>query len=67
MRRDVNMDQLLRALDNSGDLRSRLMTTARIGPDHAGRSVNLVGILGDVRLLEHPEGWICEQSFPRIG
>jgi|GEM_PF-5992873 len=39
------IDLLRRALDNCGDLRSRLLTTTQIGPTLLGQSVYLIGLL----------------------
>src|SRR5204863_6136021 len=46
---------LRRHIRASGGLRSRLTTTAQIGPDLEGQSVCLVGLLSDIRLMESGE------------
>jgi DNA polymerase III alpha subunit len=44
--------RLRSALDRSGDLRSRLLTSTQIGPDRVGHSVYLIGLLCSIKLLE---------------
>lgn len=46
---------LRRVIGASGGLRSKLTTTARIGPDLEGQSACLVGLLTDIRLLDSTE------------
>ncbi|MFL5732248.1 MAG: PHP domain-containing protein [Chloroflexia bacterium] len=50
------MEGLRRALENSGGLRSRLVSTSGIGPSNVGGSVYLVGLLQSIRLVEDPAG-----------
>ena len=50
--RSEEMDSLIGALEKSGGLRSRLITTAQIGANHLGESVYLVGLLGSIRMIE---------------
>jgi hypothetical protein len=46
------MDSLSSALEKSGDLRSRLISTAHVANDHMGTSIYLVGILCSIRMVE---------------
>jgi len=39
------IDNLRRALESSGDLKARLLSTAQVGSGHIGQSVSLVGLL----------------------
>jgi DNA polymerase-3 subunit alpha len=55
------MDNLRQALDGAGDLRSRLLTSAQIKPEHVGKSIFLVGILSGVNLLG-AAGEVAESS-----
>jgi hypothetical protein len=48
----TEMDSLIATLEKSGDLRSRLLTTAQIDEQHLGTSISLVGILCSIRTLE---------------
>jgi hypothetical protein len=43
---------LLSALEKSGALRSRLISTAQVGVDHLGTTINMVGILCSIRLVD---------------
>ena len=52
----VEMETLEAALEKSGDLRSRLLTTAQIGEQHVGASISLVGILCSIHTLEGAPG-----------
>jgi DNA polymerase III alpha subunit len=45
------MDVLQEALDRSGALRERLLTTMQVGSEGAGKSVLLVGLLSGIKLL----------------
>jgi hypothetical protein len=49
------MDALQRALDGSGGLRERLLSTAQVGKESVGRSVLLVGLLCGIEMLTPPE------------
>jgi DNA polymerase III alpha subunit len=53
--RAAEMDGLVVALEKSGDLRSRLLTTAQIGEQHVGESISLVGILSAIQTVEGGE------------
>jgi hypothetical protein len=46
------MDELRRALGAGSDWSGRLTSSARIGPEEAEHSANLVGLLHDVRLVD---------------
>jgi len=46
------IDSLSSALEKSGDLRSRLISTAHVANDHLGTSIYLVGILCSIRMVE---------------
>jgi DNA polymerase III alpha subunit len=50
------MDALQRALDGSGGLRERLLSTAQVGKESVGRSVLLVGLLCGIEMLPPREG-----------
>jgi DNA polymerase III alpha subunit len=50
------MDALQRALDGSGGLRERLLSTTQVGKESVGRSVLLVGLLCGISMLTPPEG-----------
>jgi DNA polymerase III alpha subunit len=48
----TEMDSLIATLEKSGDLSSRLLTTAQVDEQHLGTSISLVGILCTIRTLE---------------
>jgi hypothetical protein len=48
----AELDSLIAALEKSGGLRSRLITTAQVGADHLDTSIYLVGILCSIRMVE---------------
>jgi hypothetical protein len=50
------MDALQRALDGSGGLRERLLSTTQVGKESVGKSVLLVGLLCGIKMLMPPEG-----------
>ena len=52
----VEMETLVRALEKSGDLRSRLLATAQIGEQHVDTSISLVGILCSIHIVEGAPG-----------
>lgn len=50
----AEMENLKRMLNAAGDLRSRLLTSAQVGPGLVGQSVCVVGLLCDIGLLDRP-------------
>ncbi|MBF6614032.1 MAG: PHP domain-containing protein [Chloroflexi bacterium] len=52
----TEIDALVRAIEKSGDLKDRLLTSDRIGAEHVGQSVYLLGILCRIELLYAPDG-----------
>jgi DNA polymerase-3 subunit alpha len=46
------MHNLISSLEKSGALRSRLLTTTQVGVDHLGTSINMVGVLCSIRLVD---------------
>jgi DNA polymerase III alpha subunit len=51
-----DMDALVNALEASGGLRSRLVSTANVHPEHIGTTIHLVGLLCDIALLQGEDG-----------
>ncbi len=51
----TEIDALVRAIEKSGDLRERLLTSDRIGAEHVGQSVYLLGILCQIELFHAPD------------
>ncbi|MEO8285340.1 MAG: PHP domain-containing protein [Chloroflexota bacterium] len=46
------MDALISALNKSGDLRTHLMTTAQVNAGHLESSINLVGLLSSIMMVQ---------------
>jgi DNA polymerase III subunit alpha len=46
------IDDLHRALEDSGDLKGRLLSTTKVGADRIGQSVSLVGLLTSLELIK---------------
>ncbi|MEO6458029.1 MAG: PHP domain-containing protein [Chloroflexia bacterium] len=50
------IDNLRRALESSGDLKARLLSTTQVGPKHIGQSVSLVGLLTSPSFIKGATG-----------